>query len=227
MLDAGSGLFRVEKLLESEEISVLLSHTHLDHVFGLTFFLDFVAVTPLKTVHVYGEKAKLEILRKHLFHELLFPVMPSIQWHPIDDYGQRFKVNGTECRWIPLEHPGGSVGYRIELEGHSLAYITDTTATRHASYWEEIQGVDWLIHECNFSDEWIDLAIKTGHSWTSAVLDNACRAKINRLILTHINPLANQQDPLGLEAIRQRGEVAIPSKLIIAEDSMVIDLASL
>ena len=72
MLDAGSGLFRVEKLLEVEEISILLSHSHMDHVFGLTFLLDYVSVTPLRKIHVYGEHVKLEAVRKHLFDELLF-----------------------------------------------------------------------------------------------------------------------------------------------------------
>lgn len=227
MLDAGSGLFRVEPLLESEEISVVLSHAHLDHVFGLTFFLDFVAVTPLQKIHVYGERNKLEAVRKHLFSELLFPVLPPIVWHSIEDLGRSFRIGNVECRWFSMDHPGGSVGYRFDWQNLSLAYITDTTAARHAPYWREIQGVDWLIHECNFTDQWIDLAIKTGHSWTSAVLECAAQAHIQRLILTHINPLAGNKDPLEIDKYLEQGGNHLPSKLVIAQDSMVIDLSSL
>ena len=227
MLDAGSGLFRIEKLIDQEEISILLSHAHLDHVFGLTFFLDFVAVTPLRKIHVYGEQAKLEAVQKHLFHELIFPVLPPIEWHPIEELGTEFEINGARCRWFPLDHPGGSVGYRIDWPTLSLAYITDTTASAQSAYWREIQGVDWLIHECNFSDDWIDLAIKTGHSWTSAVLENVAKAGINRLILTHINPLAGESDPLGLANATAKLAQRTPPQIMVASDSSIIDLSSL
>ena len=227
MLDAGSGLFRVESLLNQEEISILLSHAHLDHVFGLTFFMDFVAVTPLRKIHVYGERAKIEAIKLHLFHELMFPVLPPIEWHAIEDLGREFLLNGASCRWFPLDHPGGSVGYRINWPKLSIAYITDTTASPQSEYWREIQGVDWLIHECNFSDEWIDLAIKTGHSWTSAVLESASKAGIPRLILTHINPLAGESDPLGLARATAKMPLSTPPQIMVASDSLVIDLSSL
>jgi len=227
LLDAGSGVFRLEKLLDQEEISILLSHAHLDHVFGLTFFLDFVATTPLRKAHVYGEKSKLEAIQTHLFHELMFPVLPPIEWHAIEDLGSEFSLNGARCRWFPLEHPGGSVGYRIDWPGLSLAYITDTTATPQSAYWSEIQGVDWLIHECNFSDEWVDLAVKTGHSWTSAVLENVAKAGIPRLILAHINPLAGERDPVGLAQATANLPRKTPNQIVVASDSMVIDLSSL
>ncbi len=227
LFDAGSGVFRLEKLLQQEEISILLSHAHLDHVFGLTFFLDFVATTPLRKIHVYGERTKLEAIQTHLFHELMFPVLPPIEWHAIEDLGSEFLLNGARCRWFPLDHPGGSVGYRIDWPGLSLAYITDTTATPQSAYWSEIQGVDWLIHECNFSDEWVDLAIKTGHSWTSAVLESVANAGIPRLILAHINPLAGEHDPVGLAQATANLPRNTPSQIVVASDSLVIDLSSL
>ena len=227
LLDAGSGVFRLGDLIHQEEISILLSHAHLDHVFGLTFFLDFVATTPLRKIHVYGERAKLEAVQTHLFHELLFPVLPPIDWHPVEDLGPEFLLNGAKCRWFLLDHPGGSVGYRIDWQGLSFAYITDTTASPQSAYWSEIQGVDWLIHECNFSDEWVDLAIKTGHSWTSAVLESVANAGISRLILAHINPLAGERDPLDLARATAKLALKTPSQIVVASDSLVIDLSSL
>ena len=40
LLDAGTGIFRLAKLIETDSLDVLLSHAHLDHSFGLTFLLD-------------------------------------------------------------------------------------------------------------------------------------------------------------------------------------------
>jgi ribonuclease Z len=227
MLDAGSGLFRVESLLEKEEISVLLTHAHLDHVVGLTYFLDLVAVTPLRKIHVYGELAKLKAIREHLFSELLFPVMPPIEWHAIEDLGKEFHVGKARVRWFPLKHPGGSVGYRIDWKTVSFAYVTDTTAMPDSDYWSQIQGVDWLLHECNFSDDWKEFAIKTGHSWTSSVLESVTKAKIPRLILTHINPLAVDSDPLGMAGAGKNALSQTPKRIVIATDSLVVDLSRL
>lgn len=227
MLDAGSGLFRIQHLIQSEDLSIVLSHAHLDHVLGLTFLLDFLAVTPLKKVRVYGQRAKLKAIREHLFAEALFPILPPIEWVSLEEEGQEFWIGETRCRWFPLEHPGGSVGYRFDRKDLSFAYVTDTTALPESAYWQEIQGVEWLLHECNFSDEWIELAIKTGHSWTSGVLNSATAAGIPRLILTHINPLADDSDPLGLEKSPMPSVVSKLKKLIVADDSLVLDTSSL
>ena len=227
MLDAGSGMFRVQSLIDSDEFSIVLSHAHLDHILGLTFLLGFVAVTSLKKVHVYGERAKIQAIQKHLFAEAIFPVLPPIEWHILEESGPEFWIGETHCRWFPLEHPGGSVGYRFMGKNLSLAYVTDTTASPESSYWREIQGVDWLLHECNFSDQWIELAIKTGHSWTTGVLESATKAGVQRLILTHINPLAADSDPLGLGDLNEKAASHHLQELIVARDSLILDISSL
>ena len=83
MLDAGTGLFRLTKLLleePQEKITILLSHAHLDHVVGLTFLLDTLAVTSLKEIVVVGMEDKLRAIQKHLYHENLFPVPPAFHF---------------------------------------------------------------------------------------------------------------------------------------------------
>jgi ribonuclease BN (tRNA processing enzyme) len=227
LLDAGTGVFRLDQLIHAPELSILLSHAHLDHIVGLTYFLDLVAITPLERIHLYGEAEKLEAIEQHLFQEAIFPVLPPIVWHPIDTFGEDWQIGQASVTWFPLQHPGGSVGYRLQFPGLSLAYVTDTTSRSDSEYWSRIQGVDWLIHECNFGDEHQELAEKTGHSWTSAVLENAYRHKIQRLVLIHINPLDDRPDPIGLAAATARLGSRTPSQILLANDSTVLDLSSL
>ena len=84
-----------------------------------------------------------------------------------------------------------------------MAYVTDTTAGVDAGYVDEIRGVDLLVHECYFPDAHAELAKKTGHSWTTAVAEVARAAKVGRLVLVHVNPLATEADPIGLEVARR------------------------
>jgi len=226
MLDAGSGLFRALPLIQRDSLDIFLSHAHLDHVFGLTFVLDIMAKTQLTTIRVHGEKQKLEAVQQHLFADLLFPVLPKIEWLAIEEQPKEFTVSGAKVRWFPLEHPGGSVGYRFDWPSVSIAYVTDTTSLPDSPYWKEVAGVDWLVHECNFTDEEKAFAIFTGHSWASAVLENAARAKISRLILTHLNPLATGMDPLKLSTTTASHVGSSPENLIVAEDQLVILLAA-
>jgi ribonuclease BN (tRNA processing enzyme) len=227
LLDAGTGVFRLEEWIHANEISILLSHSHLDHVVGLTYFLDLVAITPLERIHVYGEDRKLKAIEQHLFHREIFPVLPPITWHPIDSLSSPWQLGQASVTWFPLEHPGGSVGYRLQFPEFSLAYVTDTTSRMNSDYWQAIQGVDWLIHECNFQDHQWELAEKTGHSWCSAVLENCASYGIQRLILMHINPMAVGCDPVGLAAATARLGNRAPPQIHITDDSTIIDLSSL
>lgn len=240
LLDAGTPVFRLRELLSASNLSILLSHTHLDHVMGLTYFWDLIAPhTPLETIHLYAQQRKLDAIAQHLFHPDLFPVIPPFVFHPLEQLGAKFRLGEAECTWFEIEHPGGAVGFRLDFPEYSLGYVTDTTCAVDAAYWNHIQGVDWLIHECNFTDDPRDreLAVHTGHSWTSAVLQAALEHGIERLILTHLNPLADDKDPLGfadgsgtlwsqrsLDSRRAYCGDAASRKLHVATDSLVLDL---
>jgi len=111
--------------------------------------------------------------------------------------------DGGRLTHFPLVHPGGTVGYRLDWPGHSMAYVTDTTATVDADYVDRIRDVDLLIHECYFPDASADWAAKTGHSCTTPVAEVAHRAEVGRLVLVHQNPLCNEQDAIGVDTARK------------------------
>jgi ribonuclease Z len=203
VLDAGTGFFRVRDWLQTSELDVFLTHAHLDHVIGLTFLFDVAYETGLQTTRVHGAAEHLLAIQEHLFAKPLFPILPPLTWQPLR--GPMQVGGGGTLRYFPLEHPGGSLGYRIDWPERSLAYVTDTTARPDAPYIEQIRGVDLLIHECYFPDGYEELAIKTGHSCLSPVLEVARAAQVKRLVLIHVNPLASDDDPLGLDLIANPG----------------------
>jgi ribonuclease Z len=216
VLDAGTGMYRVRDELVTKHLDIFLTHSHLDHIVGLTFLFDVTYGKSVERVTVYGEAEKLAAVREHLFTESVFPVGPPFEFHPLD--GDVALAGGGRLSYFPLDHPGGSVGFRLEWPGHSLAYVTDTIARPNADYLEQIRGVDLLLHECYFTDDLSAQAELTGHSWTTRVAEVARAAAVKRLVLVHINPLATGADPVGLAGAR-----AIFPPTEIGYDRMVVE----
>lgn len=216
VFDAGTAMFRLRDHLQSDELDIFLSHSHLDHVVGLTFLLDVLYERPRQRVTIHGRPQDLEGIERHLFSQPLFPVKLEHELRPL---AEEIEVGrGGQVRHFPLEHPGGAVGYRVDWEEVSFAYVTDTTARQDAPYVEHIRGVDVLIHECYFPDGFEDLAKKTGHSCLTPVAEVAAAAQVGLLILVHVNPLSDEYGLPDLEAARQ-----IFENVALGVDGMTIE----
>ena len=185
--DAGTGMFRVGRHLTTDTLDIFISHAHLDHVVGLTYFFTLLFERPGQKIVVHGDAGKLASVRENLFAADFFPVKPTFTWQPLAPLTTL--ANGAKLRSFPLVHPGGSIGYRLEIQGRSLAYVTDTTACDGADYIEHIRGVDLLLHECNFPNGQAELAKKTGHSCLDDVARVAAAAGVKRLVLIHFDPV--------------------------------------
>jgi ribonuclease Z len=216
VLDAGTGMFRLGGYLQTDELDIFLTHAHLDHVIGLTYLFSVTWIHPLRRVTVHGHPDTLAAVEKHLFAKEL-SARPSFDTKPLTK--EIVLTDGGRLTHFPLEHPGGSLGYRIDWPNRSMAYITDTTAAVDANYVEKIHGVDLLVHECFYSDDYADLAAKYGHSCITPVAEVARAANVGRLILCHINPILPADNTIALSAARK-----IFTHTDIGEDLMEVDI---
>lgn len=216
IFDAGTGMFRVRDLIQTDTLDIFLSHVHLDHSIGLTFLYDVLFEKKLSRVTVHVDEDKISVIRDHLYSKALFPVEPNFEIVPIKP---NVSVNGLEIKSLPLEHPGGSHGFVLTHNNGSLAYITDTTAKESADYIDAIKNVDVLVHECYFADGWEEKAKLTGHSCLTPVAKVAAAADAGRLILVHINPLNESEQPLDLDTVKH-----IFANTEVAKDKMILPL---
>ncbi|HEX6962316.1 MAG TPA: MBL fold metallo-hydrolase [Lacipirellula sp.] len=201
VFDAGTGLYRVCDYLQTDSLDIFLTHAHLDHCIGLTYMFDVRYRTPLERVTAHLEAEKLSAVREHLLAELLFPVPPPVDLVPLEQ--NIALADGSRLTHFPLKHPGGALGFRVDWPDRSLAYVTDTTASPEAEYVEKIRGVDLLVHEAYFTDEFAEHAELTGHSCLSQVARVAAKAEVGRLVLVHINPLIEDDAEFDLSGARR------------------------
>ena len=250
LLDAGTGVFRLAPLIKTDEIDLLLSHAHLDHIAGLTFLLDVFYQRPVKKLRIWGEAAKLDAIRTHLFSELVFPVELDAEWNAIDEMDD-FVAGGAKVCWRQQDHPGGSVAYRLDWSANGkpagaentgvtstakrLLYMTDTTGDVSAEGIEWCRNADLLMHECYFDDSMTEWAKKTGHSWTSRVAEVTERSEPKKLLVTHLNPLIGATDIMSSAGV-QPGKLPadfgpqcdlirekVRAEVLLAADELVVE----
>lgn len=204
LLDAGTGLFRLIGRSLPAQLHILLTHAHLDHVAGLTFLLDLVGDAG-PGITLYGAPEALEGVTQHLFNSPLFPAAWPYGLQVIEP-GSTVTIAGVTVRTLGLNHPGGSVAYRLEWPETSLGYVTDTPAD--GSYEALVNGVSLLVHECTYADSQVPLARRSRHCTTSDVVQMARRVQAGRLVLTHFDPLV-EEDPLQRDCLGRQVPAAL------------------
>lgn len=222
MLDAGTGAFRLhERLagvaLPAGRLDVVLTHAHLDHVVGLTYLIGLADRNGEVETVVHAEPAVIAALETDLLSAPLFPVRPVTRFEPL---AERLELaGGAHLTHFPLDHPGGSVGIRIEVGERSLAYVTDSRPPT-AETLQRVRGVDLLLHEAYFDDAHRDFAHETGHCTASQAAESAVSAAVGRLVMMHLNPRASDaEESLGLSEAQ-----AICPAAEYGRDGQVIEL---
>jgi phosphoribosyl 1,2-cyclic phosphodiesterase len=208
VLDLGTGLRRWGQTMPRDGSfrgSALVTHLHWDHVQGLPFFAPILASGA--QLDVYGP-AQDGLSLADAFHKFVcppyFPVTIGelygrITFHDVSQ--SDLELDGAKVRCRPVPHIGATNGYRVEMGGASVAYLSDHQMPCDGTYTvsdevlELCDGADLVIHDAQFTESEFAEKCHWGHCTIEYAVFVAQEAGAKRLALFHHDP-AHDDDTL-------------------------------
>ena len=222
MLDAGTGLRRLEDVLDDRPLhgSILFSHLHWDHTQGLPFLpnadrpdADVALWVPVNDEH----DDPLAVLARGMSPPH-FPITPdqlrgALTFHGMSPGCRR--IEGVEVVTGEIAHKGGrTFGHRLNGAGRSLAYLPDHCPSIASPELLEsaralIDGVDVLIHGGPYLSEERETAERFGHAVIDDVVELARAGSVGRLVLVHHAPGRTDDEIAAIERWCARAPVPV------------------
>jgi phosphoribosyl 1,2-cyclic phosphodiesterase/CheY-like chemotaxis protein len=222
ILDAGSGIRELGLALEKEfdgapiNLTLLLTHTHWDHIQGLPFFLPaYKAKNSLRVLGFEGARAGLATILAAQMEVPFFPV----SWKDLPGTikiqelkRMKFSIGKVKVHARFLNHPGICAGYRLFTKEGSIAFLPDNepfeplklklaardgthphraraqAAVARSKLVDFLKEADVLILDTQYTDEKYQEHVGWGHGALSRVVSLALEARVKKLFLFHHDP---------------------------------------
>jgi phosphoribosyl 1,2-cyclic phosphodiesterase len=211
IVDLGTGLRALGDVLLQEaralgaplHATALLTHLHFDHILGLPFFGPLQDPGARLTVH--GPAQPKGTLKDALHAAVQPPVFPIHldqfrgEMIMIDTQDEDFSIGSAKIMARSIPHCGTTLGYRIEAEGRSMAYLPDHQAPLDRrsisdAVLELCHDVDLLVHDGQYTEDEYAAKADWGHSTAAFAVHVAAESRAKKLVLTHHDPSHDDRD---------------------------------
>ncbi len=234
ILDAGTGLrvLGLQMLREAHApATILLSHTHWDHISGFPFFQpafhpDFAF--HIMAGHLQAPLTIANVLAGQMSHPFFpVPIQNMAARLSFEDFhaGETIRTRtGRPVRTVALNHPDGATGYRVDAGGASVCYITDTEhvpGRPDEAILALVEGADLMIYDSTYTDEEFARYQGWGHSTWQEGVRLAQAAGVKQLALFHHS---HERSDTELDAISRTARETWDGVRVV-RDGMTLTLA--
>jgi phosphoribosyl 1,2-cyclic phosphodiesterase len=230
IFDAGTGIHVLgQSLLPHLPVTghIFFSHSHWDHIQGFPFFSP--AFMPGNEFDLYGATMPSGMtIEQRLNDQMMQPNFPvplqimgaNLRFHNLE-YGMEVNLGDINIQTGLLNHPGGAMGYRVNWQNRSAAYITDTehfSSGIDRAVLTLADGADVLIYDCTYTDEEYPTRVGWGHSTWQEGIKLAIAAGVKQLVIFHHDPSHNDDfmDAIGISAAK------VFPQTIVAREGMAL-----
>jgi phosphoribosyl 1,2-cyclic phosphodiesterase/CheY-like chemotaxis protein len=250
VLDAGTGIRGLGLALEKElgpepiKLTLLITHTHWDHIQGLPFFAP--AYNPKNLIRILGYEGARTGLGTILAGQMETPFFPvSLRELPshlaIEELKEmEFQIGKVKVQAKFANHPGICAGYRLFTSAGSIAYMPDSepyeplklqlakqdgidaaearnfAEAEQAKMVEFLRDCDVAILDAQYTDEEYQQHVGWGHSSLSSVVNLALDANIKKILLFHHDP-GHDDDMIDRMVEQARSLVSKRAKKMVVE----------
>jgi phosphoribosyl 1,2-cyclic phosphodiesterase len=215
VFDAGSGIRELGTSWLAEfkgapiNAAICFTHLHWDHIQGFPFFS--AAYMPQNSFTIFGEEKATGGVRELLSGQMTgdyFPIEISAMNAKLtfEAITEEFNYGPLKIKTIRLPHPGGSLGFRVEVENNVFVLATDSELDSIALNQDELaenplaarkfppemieffQGANPIVIDCQYTDEVYQQRKGWGHNSIACIVDLACQVTPDMLALFHHDP---------------------------------------
>jgi phosphoribosyl 1,2-cyclic phosphodiesterase len=232
IFDAGTGLKPFGGALAKQggalDVDWFFTHTHFDHIQGIPFFsplYDRRNRFRLRAGHLIPEMNLKQVLSE-MMSAPLFPIPIGIFAAQLEfaDFraGETHDLGGgVVVKTAPLNHPNRATGYRVEVAGKSICYVTDTEhvpGRPDTNVLKLIEGADIVVYDCTYTDEEYPAHVGWGHSTWQEGIRLVERAGAKRLAIYHHDP---DHDDTFMDKIAAEAEKMRPGTFVAREGTTI------
>ena len=249
IIDCGTGAHDLgqhilKNKLTGNEGSILISHTHWDHIQGIPFFAPLFV--PGNTWTFYAPRGFGDTLRETLAGQMEFTYFPVT----LDAFGakvdyrdlveQTFDLGDVRITTRFLNHPALTLSYKLECNGATMVYSCDHEPHSHEladgeglihgqdrEHSEWFNGADLVIHDAQYTPAEYATKVGWGHSTPQYAVQMCREAGVRKLALTHYDPTRTDAQ---VDAILAELHANAPAndrlEIVGAAEGMILDVTS-
>ncbi|TNE49679.1 MAG: MBL fold metallo-hydrolase [Deltaproteobacteria bacterium] len=236
LIDCGTGLTELGKEWGDRENQILLlqTHMHWDHIQGFPFFRPLFQ--PDAELTLWSTPREGCTFQEQLSQQMCRPAFPvgldilpaQLNFVDLPESGEQ-QLGELTITWADVDHPSGNTAYRLDYRGFRVVFSGDVELPHSPSSRENLlalaENADLLILDAQYLPSEYPTRKGFGHSTPEDAVALALDAGVKQMLMTHHDPSHTDAQLDSKQALAQ--QLATGTDLCVrnAYDRLTVNLS--